>query len=305
MKEDNTLNKLLKINFTAIFFLVLAVSSVNAQNTSSRLVGISSSGPSGLYSINPATGEATLITNLNGSASFTGLSFINGIIYASDLLNFPGSMVGEFSTGSISRSGVIRPLSTQNGSINWWGLASDDCDGRVLYTIDINNDNILTVQLLDGSVETIGSGTGIRASGMAYDDANGILYAVASEDIFDLSLYTVSIEDGTSSLIGFIGEEFVADLAGLAYDEDNQILYLNDGPNGLLYTLDVTTGEASLVGSNNVNAVIDGIGWLETCPVVRPIPTLSEWGLLAMSAVLGIIGILNLLRRTKTRALTD
>ena len=243
--------------------------------------------------------KATLITNLNGSASFTGLSFINGVIYASDLLNFPGSTVGELSTGSITRSGNITALSNQNGSINWRGLASDDCDGRVLYTIDVNNDNILTVQLLDGSIETIGSGTGIAASGMALDDENGVLYAVASEDIFDLSLYTVSIEDGTSSLIGFIGEDFVADLAGLAYDEDNQILYLNDGSNGLLYTLDVTTAEATQVGSNNVNAVIDGIGWLEKCPVVRPVPTLSEWGLLALAGVLGIIGILSLLRRSK------
>lgn len=279
-------------------FLVFGIVSVYAQNTNSRLVGLSSTNPSGLYSINPATGEASLISNLNGSASQTGVSFINGIIYASDLLNFPGSMVGVLSTGSITRSGNIRPLSDQNGSIRWPGLASDDCDGRVLYTVDINNDNILTAQLLNGAIETIGDGTGIEASGMAFDDENGILYAVAERILLDVhSLYTISIEDGTSSLIGDIDVFLVSGLVGLAYDEQNRILYLNDGPGGRLYTLDVNTGDATLVGPNNVDAVIDGLGWQDPCPLVRPIPTLSEWGLIAMAGLLSIIGLITLRKR--------
>ena len=160
--------------------------------------------------------------------------------------------------------------------------------GGILYAIDINNNDILTAQFPDGSVATIGSGAGIDGRGMAYDDANDILYAMGGG-----SLFTVSVITGTSILIGPTGLSTGG--IGLAYDEKNGILYANERDSAELYTLNVTTGAATLVGSNGVEG-IDGLAWMDDCEV-RIIPTLSEWGLIAMAGVLGIVGFMVLRRR--------
>jgi hypothetical protein len=128
------------------------------------LVGLSTEDLGVLYSINASTGTATPIVTLNGGASSTGLSYLQGTLYGTDLLNFPGSM-SSFDIGSISTDGIITFLGDQNGSLNWHGLASDDCGGGILYAIDINNNDILTAQFPDGSVATIGSGAGIDRPG--------------------------------------------------------------------------------------------------------------------------------------------
>jgi len=52
---------------------------------------------------------------------------------------------------------------------------------------------------------------------------------------------------------------------GLAYDEDSKILYANDGES--LYTLNVSNGAATLLGSNNTQEVIGAAlhGWMVVC----------------------------------------
>jgi hypothetical protein len=151
---------------------------------------------------------------------------------------------------------------------------------------------------------TIGSGAGIDGSGMAYDDANDILYVINFN-----GLYTVSTVTGTSTFIGPTGlsASDVRNEVGLAYDESNNILYANVSlPDpGDLYTLDVTSGLATLVGSNGVDG-IDGLAWLDNCEiaeinvVISPIPTLNQWGLIAMASILGIVGFMVLRRRKVT-----
>jgi len=59
--------------------------------------------------------------------------------------------------------------------------------GGVLYTLDRDNNDILTAQFPDGSVATIGSGAGIAGTGMAYDDANDILYAMNSNGLYSFN----------------------------------------------------------------------------------------------------------------------
>jgi len=286
----------LKINLAAVLTLLFAVGSVNGQTFPDGLIGLSSTSPGVLYSIDASNGAATLIVTLNGDASITGLSYLQGTLYGTDLSNFPGSTSFFFDIGSIASDGIITFLGDQNGSLDWHGLASDDCRGNILYTIDINHSIMLTAQFTDGSVVTIGSGAGINGSGMAYDDKNGILYAM---DV-DGSLYTVSTVTGTSNLIGLSGISNVNFRVGLAYDEIKRILYANVASSGQLFTLDVTSGTATLVGSNGVTG-IDGLAWMDDCIVpTEPIPTLSEWGLIAMAGILGIAGFLVMRRRKVT-----
>jgi len=284
---------LVKINLAIALTILFAVGSVNGQDFPDGLVGLSSAGPAVLYSIDASSGAATPIVTLNGGASFTGLAFLQGTLYGTDLYDFPGSSGGN-DIGSISTGGIITFLGNQNGSSNWHGLASDEAGG-VLYTIDINNSNILTAQFPDGSVAIIGSGAGIDGRGMEYDDTHGILYAM---DI-NGSLYTISIVTGTSNLIGPTGLPANSLYIGLAYDECNQILYANDGELRQLYTLDVTTGAGTLVGSNGVDDIIDGLAWKGRCgsSSTSPIPTLSEWGMIAAAAGLGLVGVFFAVRK--------
>jgi|GEM_PF-2111389 len=287
---------LVRINLAIVLTILFAVGSVNGQTFPDGLVGLSSTEPAVLYSIDASTGKATPIVTLNGDASLAGLAFLHGTLYGSDLSNFPGSL-SEYDIGSISTAGIITFLGDENGSSDWLGLASDEANG-ILYSIDYDNSEILTAQFLDGSVETIGSGVGFSAPGLEYDDTHGILYAISS----DRSLYSVSTETGTANLIGPTGIPASGLEAGLAYDECNQILYANDGVLKQLYTLDVTTGAATLVGSNGVTDTIDGLAWKGRCGSgLNPIPTLSEWGLIAMAGVLGIAGLM-VMRRKKVTA---
>jgi hypothetical protein len=286
---------LVKINLAIALTILCVGGSAHAQTFPDGLIGLSSTEPAVLYSIDASTGKATPIVTLNGGASLTGLAFLQRTLYGTDLYNFPGSSGGN-DIGSISTGGIITFLSNQNGSANWHGLAANEA-GNVLYSIDLNNNNILTAQFPDGSVQTIGSGTGIDGRGMEYDNTHGILYATGS----DGSLYTVSTSTGTSTLIGLTGVD-TSTYVGLAYDECNEILYLNDG--GQLYTLDINTGAATLVGSNGVDDIIDGLAWKGDCgpnpnpnPNPNPIPTLSEWGLIVMAGVLGIAALLVIRRR--------
>jgi hypothetical protein len=215
------------------------------------------------------------------------------------LYDFPGGITNDNAVGSISRNGIITFLSNQNGSQNWWCLASDEA-GDVLYSVDNDNSDILTAQFRDGSVKTIGSGVGFGVPGLEFDNIHGILYAIST----DKSLYTISTETGTASLIGPTGiSGHSTNDIGLAYDACSQILYANEGDLHQLYILDVTTGAATLVGSNGVSDVIDGLAWKGPCGVAtsNPIPTLSEWGIISAAAGLGLVGVFFALKRRKAR----
>ena len=219
------------------------------------------SGAGQVYTIDATTGEATFLVASNGLSSFVGLSFLACDAYGSDLDSFPGGS-GGFDVGQIDlASGVITFLSDQDGSANWHGLATDEGAG-LLYSIDIDDGNILKSLAADGTVTSIGAGSGIDGRGMAFDDANGILYAT---DSTTASLYTVSLADGTATLVGPTGLGDLGEV-GLAYDEADDILYLNDAITASLYTVSAIDGGATLVGAN-LFPNIDGLAWFgdNTC----------------------------------------
>ena len=149
-------------------------------NASATLFGLSS-GTASLYTIDPTTGAATFVGNTNNSPNVTGLSFLGGTLYGSNVF---GSALptGTIDTTTAAYTGV----SNQNGAADWFGLASDESAG-LLYTIGFD-DQTLRSMTAGGVITTIGSGTGVRAVGLGFDDANGILYAVSQTD-----LYTVDI----------------------------------------------------------------------------------------------------------------
>ena len=240
-----------------------------AGPSSAALIGVSSATES-FYSINTSTGAATIISTSDRNASFSGLAYLGGDLYASDML---GTQSFELVRVNLA-TGASTFVSDQDGSANWHGLAANQAAG-LLYSIDLNDNlRLKSLDPVTGVVTTIG-GTGIEGRGMEYDDASGVLYALGPSSGIQ-SLYRVSLTDGSSTLIGSTGIDSF--YVGLAFDEG--VLYMvadpdNDGAGAAnLYSLNVSTGAATLIGSTGIES-IDG---LAGTPVPEP-GTLALFGL--------------------------
>ncbi len=260
--------------------IVLALAGTAAAQLPPGLYGVSSSDDeeAALFRIDPATGAATFLVDLSVNTSLVGATFLDDELYISDALAFnPNNWYGTVDPAT----GVYTGIHGQLQDLNWHGLASSESLG-VTWSISQQNNRTLVETDLAGNITSIGP-AGIDGRGMAYDDANGILYAVNFEDG---SLYTVDTTTAQSTLVGPLG--IPSDAIGLAYDEVNQTLYLTEGDvTDSLYTVDVNTGAATLVGPLG-HHFVDGLAWL------APIPEPTSAGLLA-------IGSLALLRRRRGR----
>ena len=143
-------------------------------------------------------------------------------------------------------TGAMTLIGASGAGLN--GMAYDDttdtlfgCSGTHLYTID----------------KTTGAGTLVGAMGNAGGlmigmacDNDGNLYG---EDIGDDSLYSIDSTTGSATLIGSFGGIDLNYAQDMAYDKNNDILYLSAltihaGNQGSLYSVDVTTGAATLIG---------------------------------------------------------
>jgi hypothetical protein len=257
----------------SIALLVVALAPAHAA-----LIGLSS-GTNQLYRIDEASGGATpLVTT--GNASATGLSFLGGTLYATDIIDI-GFQFGRIDLAT----GAFTAVNNQGGSLNWHGLASNEGAG-LLYTIDMDDSNKLKSISPSGVITTIGSGTGIDGRGMAYDDANDVLYASGES-----GLYTVDPVTGVAALIGF-NSIFNAIFLGLDFDEEADVLYAiisqNNGASSSLYTVDVDTGSTTLVGSNPF--LIDSLAWISDAALV-PEPSGLMLLLSGLTALILTIGV--------------
>ena len=253
----------------------------------SALIGLSTDTDS-VYEIDPVTGIATRLTNSGGNYAGVGLAFLDEDLYASDQLVHIGDPWDVRLSLVDLKTETSTSINQQDGSLNWHGLASNQ-SVKVLYSIDINDNFILKISDLSGQIISLGTGTGIDGRGLAYDDKNEVLYATDMTG----GLYSVDTVTGAASLIGDLGLEGVNELSfiGLAYDELGEILFANivpalfnqDGREGSLYIIDVTTGAATFIGFNGVN-FIDGLAWVEE---LKDIPEPTAIALMG----LGLAGI--------------
>lgn len=242
-----------------------------AATAQAGLIGLSSGRPGTLYQINSSTGAATALVSLTGNAmaSLVGLDYLGGKLYATDIF---GATSG-FLFGSIDiTTGAYAGINNQGGSINWHGLAGNE-SYKLLYSIDIEDNNTLKSITTTGFISTIGvTSPSVDGRGMAYDDANGILYATGFDEDFVPNLYKVDTITAAATLIGPLGT--VADTIGLAYDEDSDTLYANSDQG--LFRVNTTTGAATFIGSNGLlggggeSNYIDGLAWMPTAAVPEP-----------------------------------
>jgi hypothetical protein len=230
------------------------------------LLGLSTSTPGSVYDVNPATGAASLITNLTGSiqTSFVGLEVLAGTVYATDVFTSGGTNFGTIDL----TTGAFIPINDQGGSSNWGALAADPA-ANLLYTVDLEQSTfpLLSVTPL-GVITTIGD-TNQFITGLAFDSDTNVLYGVDGT-----SLYTIDAGTGFATPVGATGISNGS--PGLAFDTESDILYLNVGgsdPNAdNLYRVDTGTGLATLVGPNGSTEGlgIDGLAFVPSVAVPEP-----------------------------------
>lgn len=212
----------------AIYVALCTSLLISEVSASTILVGLSDLEDNDrLYQIDPVTGKATFLTFINvadctlfcGNTSLPGLASLGGNLYGSNIFPDNNGIIGRIDIST----GAVLQTAAQTGP-NWSGLAADEELG-FLYTVDRNNNDILTTISLDGTITTVGTGTGISGTGMAFDNAYARLYATG--DTPD-ELYTIDINTGTSTLIGLMGlAPGQGGHFGLAFDEISNTLYAN------------------------------------------------------------------------------
>jgi hypothetical protein len=241
-----------------------------------------------LWSVNPATGAATLITPVTPVTdvpSFVGLGVLGGTLYASDVFT---SLIGGKSGGFVSlnpATGAVTPISNQDGSANWLALAPNESGGFV-YTVDLNTSGDPLKTVTGAGVTTTIGNTNLLIGGLGYDSLTGTLYGA---DFNTGNLYNINTATGAASLIGSLGVNTSNALIDLAFDPTNSTLFLLAAPVGdlsNLYAVNTTTGAATLIGSTGHTA-IDGLAWVaDTSPVPEPSTLgLIGFGLLGLGAM--------------------
>ena len=121
-----------------------------------------------------------------------------------------------------------------------------------------------SIDLATGTATPIGTGVGPRVledlEGLAFDPVTGDLFAV---DDSTNQLVTINVATGVGAVVGSLGGFAQLD-PGLAISAAGVIFMTADIINGTqLYTVNKTTGAATLVGTSSVDH-IDGLAWLNS-----------------------------------------
>lgn len=209
---------------------------------------------------------------------------IDGTAYISDVFVAP-QQTAEFGTLNVV-TGAFTPLPT-NPKLNSLanpGMAPD-VDKHLMYFINSEDVPFLGTLKPDGSISFIGSTPSFYGD-IAFDNVNDVLYAVNPFGQ-QPTLVTLSTQNAAQTVIGPLGISVGLDY-DMEYDETTGTLYLNNGGTGNLYTLNKSTGAASLVGPNFPGAragpIIDAIAFDRPTTFI-PVPPAVWTGAITMAGL--------------------
>lgn len=263
-----------------ISFLLIALTSVSMANAQT-IFGVDDSTES-LIDINEATGEGLFVSVLD----FTRIEALacdtnSNILFGADII-----------TEELIRINPRSGSSTAVGNIGAviFGMAYDP-NTDTLYAVDNVVDQLIIVDTETGSFTPVGLIGFRNVLSLAFDSNTNTLYGV-NPDLDNNYLVTIDTETGQGTMVGdIVGFEIIT---GLTFDEDTNTLYASDELTGELLTVNTQTAEGTVIGEIGFETV----SALARCEAgFFNIPTLSEWGLIAMAGVLGIIGFIVLKRR--------
>jgi len=223
--------------------------------------------------------------------------------FAYGLLQDNANLARLGSDGTIVDLGTITSL-----PVNMYANAGFSNDG-LLYVYsgghagDFNRFYAVNVDTVS-VVETIDiAGPYFFTSDIAFNPIDGLFYGVSQfhpdAQVPPAMLLAIDVVAGTFEIIGptNLSEDAVfgsmyADASGRVYGSDRIGL-------AIFYQFDIETGNATALGETVGVSPIDGF-FCQTNPGPFPprnVPTLSEWGLIAMAGILGIVGFMVMRRR--------
>ncbi|MGA9422661.1 MAG: DUF4394 domain-containing protein, partial [Rhodanobacteraceae bacterium] len=212
-----------------------------------------------------------------GDLWFAG-AFVDNNFDQEYVISFPGNQLLAVSTAT-GASQTIAPVSGVANISNWGGMAWDPTSGTT-YVIGYDTGGIAhlgTIDLTTGAVTEIGT-----VDGLVIDiaiDPSGNMYGV---DIIGDTTVAIDKTSGASQIIGSIG--FNANYAeGLDFNEATDTLYFAgynaSSGTGNLYTIDLSTGAANLVGPIGSGDEMDAFAVAVPsgpCGTPADVPWLSE-----------------------------
>jgi len=243
------------------------------------VTGLSFAGCSGgcdeIWNFNLGNGMATLLGSMNGGIVASGLDFrADGVLFASLNMVEGGGSGGD-------HLGVINTITGEATAIGPFGTCNGSCslDGIEAIAFDAQGN-------LWGSLRTSDRGSGTPGL-YSIDPNTGAATFVAP---------ILDSEGIPPPRGGVVSLQFGCD--GTLYGGTSRSEGANDG--GFLVVIDPNTGVFSLVGgvSATGGSSLGGLAFEEECEI--NVPTLSEWGLIAMAGILGIVGFMVIRRRKVT-----
>lgn len=157
-----------------------------------------------------------------------------------------------------THSGAASPVGALGTNVrNQAGLTFDANSGTT-YFIRGNGSgattpfsaNLFTINLATGAASSVGnSGISGQTVGLAYDNANDILYAITNNASGDAtnnnSLFTVNTSNGSMTRIGALGIEISN--GGLTFDQEGRLVMIRQNNPDSLYEINTSTGASSLI----------------------------------------------------------
>jgi len=268
--------------FRNIVLLLLLFSMTFVPIAQSQTIFGADDASNSLISIDQFTGAGTFVGNLD----FTRIEALacdtnSNTLFGADIITEELIRISA-SSGNGTAVGVI-------GTVVF-GMAYDP-NTDTLFGVDTVVDQLIKINTETGEFTPVGLIGFRNILSLAFDSNTNTLYGV-NPDLDENLLVTIDTDTGEGTLVGdIVGFEIIT---GLTFDEDTNTLFASDELTGELLTVDTDTAEGSVVGDIGFETV----SALARCRArFFNIPTLSEWGLIAMVGILGIAGFMVLRRR--------
>jgi len=264
-------------------------------------------GQRSLYTVNPNTGQMQFVgtPGFNGMTSMAYLDdgrLLAGGIQDDDTsilveinpANGQGTLIGVIGNNNNPGECARIPGMTYDSATDTLFALAVSCNGasKLLVTLDPDTAEMTPI----GEVGFGGGGNGLAIRG------DGTLFASAWNG-FTFSLYTLNRNTGASTLVGTMDTSGITTgalaVGGLAFNPITQQLFAsaNNGEiesDSYLLTVDESVPPSFNIQGQTVDC-FDGIVFVEGS--LRNVPTISQWGLIAMAGLLGIIGFIVIRKR--------
>lgn len=237
-----------------------------------------------LATVNAIGGGATDVGAMGQSQAWAMTVDTNGTLYTTynGFAANPQLAVVDRTTGAITSTVGSLPVAMIALEIDFsgqmWGVGFND---GILYRIDKSNATGIAV-----------GPTGLnQAMDLSFDLA-GNLYVVAGN-----SLYRLNMATGASTLVNAISGT-AGEVMGIMFGQTGA-LYATDYVAGAqLYSVNPTTGVATVIGPTGLNQPHGGdIALVASLSSTTPVPTLSEWGMIILSSLLALGGVVSIRRQ--------